>query len=136
MKFNHNGYLNYELPDNWCDEEDNDNLLMYNLDGDGAITLSFLNVLNGEKSLAEHISIIAKRFIDQNNINLHSPLILFNRDGKTILWGTGTTSDNWFIKLWIVAKYPKIVLATYLSEQKNDEVKICDSIIDSFMFTF
>ncbi|MBR6577578.1 MAG: hypothetical protein IKK74_01400 [Clostridia bacterium] len=136
MKFNHNGYLNYELPDNWCDEEDNDNLLMYNPDGDGAITLSFLNVLNGEKSLAEHISIIAKRFIDQNNINLHSPLILFNRDGKTILWGTGTTSDNWFIKLWIVAKYPKIVLATYLSEQKNDEVKICDSIIDSFMFTF
>lgn len=136
MKFNHNGYLNYELPDNWCDEEDNDNLLMYNPDGDGAITLSFLNVLNGEKSLAEHISIIAKRFIDQNNINLHYPLILFNRDGKTILWGTGTTSDNWFIKLWIVAKYPKIVLATYLSEQKNDEVKICDSIIDSFMFTF
>ena len=136
MKFNHNGYLNYELPDNWCDEEDTDNLLMYNPDGDGAITLSFLNVLNGEKSLAEHISIIAKRFIDQNNINLHSPLILFNRDGKTILWGTGTTSDNWFIKLWIVAKYPKIVLATYLSEQKNDEVKICDSIIDSFMFTF
>ena len=136
MKFNHNGYLNYELPDNWCDEEDNDNLLMYNPDGDGAITLSFLNVLNGEKSLAEHISIISKRFIDQNNINLHSPLILFNRDGKTILWGTGTTSDNWFIKLWIVAKYPKIVLATYLSEQKNDEVKICDSIIDSFMFTF
>lgn len=136
MKFNHNGYLNYELPDNWCDEEDNDNLLMYNPDGDGAITLSFLNVLNGEKSLAEHISIIAKRFIDQNNINLHSPLILFNRDGKTILWGTGTTSDNWFIKLWIVAKYPKIVLATYLSEQKNDEEKICDSIIDSFMFTF
>jgi len=136
MKFNHNGYLNYELPDNWCAEEDNDNLLMYNPDGDGAITLSFLNVLNGEKSLAEHISIIAKKFIDQNNINLHSPLILFNRDGKTILWGTGTTSDNWFIKLWIVAKYPKIVLATYLSEQKNDEVKICDSIIDSFMFTF
>lgn len=136
MKFNHNGYLNYELPDNWCDEEDNDNLLMYNPDGDGAITLSFLNVLNGEKSLAEHISIIAKRFIDQNNINLHSPLILFNRDVKTILWGTGTTSDNWFIKLWIVAKYPKIVFATYLSEQKNDEVKICDSIIDSFMFTF
>ena len=136
MKFNHNGYLNYELPDNWCDEEDNDNLLMYNPDGDGAITLSFLNVLDGEKSLAEHISIIAKKFIDQNNINLHSPLILFNRDGKTILWGTGTTSDNWFIKLWIVAKYPKIVLATYLSEQKNDEVKICDSIIDSFMFTF
>lgn len=136
MKFNHNGYLNYELPDNWCAEEDNDNLLMYNPDGDGAITLSFLNVLDGEKSLAEHISIIAKKFIDQNNINLHSPLILFNRDGKTILWGTGTTSDNWFIKLWIVAKYPKIVLATYLSEQKNDEVKICDSIIDSFMFTF
>ena len=82
------------------------------------------------------MSILAKRFIDQNNINLHSPLILFNRDGKRILYGTGATSDGWFIKLKVAAKHPKIVFATYQSERKSIEVKVCDSIIDSFQFAF
>ena len=136
MIFNHNEYLNYTLPNNWCAEEDMDNLILYNPIGNGAITTSFFNVLNTQESLDEQISILAKRFIDQNDINLHSPLILFNREGKTILRGTGTTSDGWFIKLWLVAKYPKIVFATYQSEQKSNEVRICDSIIDSFHFAF
>ena len=136
MTLNHNEYLNYTLPNNWCAEEDIDNLLLYNPSGNGAITTSFFNVLKTKESLDEQMSILAKRFIDQNNINLHSPLILFNRDGKAILYGTGTTSDGWFIKLWVVAKYPKIVFATYQSERKSAEVKVCDSIIDSFRFAF
>ena len=136
MTLNHNEYLNYTLPNNWCAEEDIDNLLLYNPSGNGAITTSFFNVLKTKESLDEQMSILAKRFIDQNNINLHSPLILFNRDGKAILYGTGTTSDGWFIKLWVVAKYPKIVFATYQSERKSAEVKVCDSIIVSFQFAF
>lgn len=136
MTLNHNEYLNYTLPKNWCADEDTDNLLLYNPDGRGAITTSFFNVLNTKESLDEQISILAKRFIDQNNIKLHSPLILFNRDGKTTLYGTGTTSDGWFIKLWVVAKHPKIVFATYQSERKSAEVKVCDSIINSFQFAF
>ena len=133
---NHNEYLNYTLPTNWCAEESMDNLLIYNPSGSGAITISFFNALITKDSLDEQISILAKRFVDQNNISLHSPLILTNKDCKTVLYGTGTTSDGWFIKMWVVAKYPKIVFATYQSEQKSIEVKECDSIIDSFRFTF
>lgn len=133
---NHNQYLNYALPNNWCAEEDMENLFLYNPDGNGAMTISFFNVLNTEESLDEQISILAKRFIDKNNINLHAPLILFNREGKAILYGTGATCDSWFVKIWVVAKYPKIVFATYQSECKNSEVQICDSIIDSFQFGF
>lgn len=136
MMRNHNGYLNYVLPNNWCAEEDVDNLLPYNPRGNGAITISFGGVLSTKESLDEQISIMAKRFIDKNDINLHSSLVLFNKDGKTILYGTGTTSDGWFIKLWVVAKPPKIVFATYQSERKSTEVKVCDSIIDSFQFVF
>ena len=136
MMRNHNGYLNYMLPKKWCAEEDMDNLLLYNPRGKGAITISFFSALNTKESLDEQISILAKRFIDKNNINLHSPLVLLNRDGKTILYGTGTTSDGWFIKLWVVAKHHKIVFATYQSERKSKEVKACDSIIDSFQFIF
>ena len=136
MLHNHKGYLNYKLPSDWCAEEDAENLLLYNPNGKGAITISFFNVLKTEESLDEQISILAKRFIDQNNINLQSPLIILERKGNIVLYGTGTTPDSWFIKLWVVAKHPKIVFATYQSERKSTEVRICDSIIDSFKFEF
>lgn len=136
MMYNHNGYLTYMLPDNWCAEEDADNLFLYNPDGDGAITVSFFNVLNTKESLNEQISILAKNFIKNSNINLHSPLLLLNRVDKFVLYGTGTSSDGWFVKLWIVAKHPKIVFATYQSERTSIEVRECDLIIDSFQFVF
>ena len=134
--FNHNEYLNYELPQNWCAEEKQDNLLIYNPNGNGAITISFFNALDPEESLEGKLCILAKRFIEQNSINLHSPLVLLKREGKTFLSGTGTMLDGDFMKLWFVAKSFKIVFATYISEEKNEEVEICDSIIDSIKFKF
>ena len=134
--FTHNDYLSYELPNGWNAEENADNLLIYNPDGNGAMVVSFFNVLETAESLDEQVSILAKKFIDQNNIVLRSPLILMEKERKTFLYGTGVASDGWFIKLWVVAKYPKIVFATYQSEKKNKEVKICDSIIDSVQFTY
>lgn len=134
MVFNHNGYLNYMLPNNWCAEENENNLILYNPNGNGAIITSFFSALDKKEFLDEQISILAGNFIEQNHIKLSSPPILFNRDSKTILYGTGTTSDDWFVKLWIVAKHPKIVLASYQSERNSDEVKKCDSIIESFQF--
>ena len=136
MVYNYNEYLEYELPDNWCTEYVEDSLLIYNPNGNGAITLSFFNALDKSVSLDEQVSILAKKFIDKNSISMHSHLILFNREGKTILYGTGTTSDSWFIKLWVVAKYPKMAFATYQSEDRNKEIESCDTIIDSFRFTF
>ena len=50
MMLNHNEYLNYTLPNNWCAEEDIDNLLLYNPSGNGAITTSFFNVLKTKES--------------------------------------------------------------------------------------
>ena len=98
--------------------------------------MSFFNILEMKKTLDEQISIMASKFIDQNGIKLHGPLILYGtKETKTTLYGTGTTSDNWFIKLWIVAKYPKIVFATYQCEKKTSEVKKCDAIINSMEFS-
>jgi len=134
--FKYNEYLKYELPDNWCAENDKENLLIYNPNGRGALTVSFFNILDVEETLDEQISILAKKFIDRNKINLHAPLILFNKEGKTILYGMGTTGDGWFVKIWVVAKKPKIILATYQSERKSREVKLCDQIINSFQFLF
>lgn len=125
---NYNGYLNYSLPKKWCAEEDTDNLLLYNPKGNGAITISFFSILDSEEPLNMQISVMAKRFIDDNNISLHSPLVLCDRDGKTILYGTGTTADGWFIKLWVVAKYPKIV---FPHTKANEKVKKLRYVIQS-----
>ena len=130
-------YLTYELPNDWCAEEEQDNLLIYNPSGEGAITISFLNIPETSETLGEYISIIAKKFIDQNRIALRNPFILYGTEkNKITLYGTGTTSDNWFIKLWVVAKHPKIVFATYQCKKKTSEIKKCDAIIDSIKFSF
>ena len=135
MTLKHNDYLNYCLPDKWRAEDDSDSLLLYDPNGNGAITVSFFNVLSTKESMDEQISILAKKFIDKNRIKLSGPLIVFDKNGKTVLSGTGTMIDNWFIKIWIVAKYPKIAFATYQSSRKSSEVKECDSIVDSFCFS-
>ena len=136
MVLNHNEYLDYTIPDSWCAEEDAENLYIYDPDGNGAITVSFYSVLVGKESVEEQMKLLAKGFISRDNIILHSPLVSCIRDGKRILHGTGIQDDHWFIKLWIVAHYPKIVVATYYSEEISDEVSVCDSIIDSFQFDF
>ena len=78
---------------------------------------------------------MAKKFIDQNKIKLHNPLIIYGTDEtKITLFGSGVEPDNWFVKLWIVAKYPKIVFATYNCEKITREVKEYDAIINSMKF--
>jgi hypothetical protein len=132
----HGDYLNYEVPSNWVIEEDDDTTSIYDINGDGALTLSFFTVIELEKSFTEHISMMASKYINNNHIKLQNPLILNGtKKNKTVLYGTGINADNWFIKIWLVAKLPKIVFATYYSEKKTSEVNIVDKIIDSFRFS-
>ena len=63
MIFSHKDYLTYELPNDWCSEDEEENLLIYNPNGEGAITVSFFNILELRETLDEHISIMAKKFI-------------------------------------------------------------------------
>lgn len=134
MLYSYNQYFTYELPDGWETEESDDGLSMYDPDGNGALTVSFFNRVDSNTHLNVQVSVLAKNFFECNNIKLNNSFILLNKDEKTVLFGIGKTADNWFIKLWVVAKNPKIVLATYQSEQENPEVELCDAIVDSFKF--
>ena len=133
MKKTHNGYLTYELPDHWEIEEVDGSITLYDPDGEGAITMSFFNVFPSAGSIEERLAVLASNFIRENKIKMDMPLMVHTRkDGNTHLWGTGKDQEGFFLKIWGVAKRPKMVFATYFSEQKTDEVAICDSIIDSF----
>lgn len=99
------------------------------------MTISFFSIFDMNKSLDEHISIMAKKFVDKNEISLYGPLILCgSKESKLTLYGTGVTSDKWFIKLWVIARYPRIAFATYQSEKKTSEVKKYDTIISGTNF--
>ena len=136
MKIKHSDYLVYEVPAGWEVEENDDSTAIYNNDGEGALTLSFYTIMEMKETLDEHISIMAKKFIDTNHIKLNKAFILDGtKKGKTVLCGTGITPDNWFIKIWVIAKYPKAILATYQSEKKTPELKEMEQIISSFTFT-
>lgn len=135
MIVSYKDYLTYKLPNGWCSEEREDKLLIYDPMGEGAITISFFNSLDKKETLDETISVMAKKFVDQNRITLRKPFILYGTEtAKTVLYGTGTTPDGWFIKLWIVAKHPKILLATYQCEKRTAEAEKCDAIINSMKF--
>ena len=95
MHFSHEGYFTYELPNGWCSEDSGENLLIYDPNGNGAMTISFFSILDMNKSLDEHISIMAKKFVDKNEISLYGPLILCgSKESKLTLYGTGVTSDK------------------------------------------
>ena len=127
MTFVHDDYLKYEIPSDWCAEENEDTLLIYDPDGEGAIVTSFFSLMDADVLLEERICIMAKEFIDNNLIKLKEPLILMNSScGKVILRGTGRTSDE----------NPKIVFSTYQAAKKTKELDVCDSIIDSMVFSF
>lgn len=128
-------YLMCELPDGWTAEENSGVTSIYRADGDGALTLSYHSIAGMQETLDEHISIMAKKFLDENHIKLRHALILDGtQKGKTVLYGTGTLPDSWFIKLWVIAKYPEVVFATYQSEKETSELKKIDKIISSFTF--
>ncbi len=135
MKGRHNGYLEYEIPDKWMVEEDSDTTSIFSNDGNGALTLSYFSIFEMQGTLDEHISIMAKKFIDTNHIKLNHALILIGaQDEKRVLYGAGSLPDRWFIKLWVIAKFPRVVFATYQSEKKTSELKQIDRIVSSFKF--
>ena len=135
MKIKHKDYLIYEIPNNWEIEETEKTTSIFKNNGDGALTLSFYTIMEIENTLEEHIRIMAKDFIDRNKIKLDNSLILYGtKKDKMIIYGTGKTKDAWFIKLWIISKYPKIILASYNSENKTSELNQIDKIINSFQF--
>lgn len=129
-------YLKYCLPKQWVAEEEGDMLVLYHPRGNGAMVLSFFSLFEAEQPLDKRVSIFAKKFIDGNGIITEDPLLLFEKDGKTVLQGEGMADDKAYVKFWVVAKYPKLILATYDSEKKNKEERVCDAVIDSFRFSF
>ena len=60
-------YLKYDMPEEWCKEEDSDTLSLYDPEGMGAITISFYSIINRSLDLVQMAHDIAEDFINKNN---------------------------------------------------------------------
>ncbi len=133
-KIRHKNYLVYYIPKKWIIEENENCTIIYNKYGNGAFILSFYTIMELRKDFNEQVNSMAEKFVNDNEIRLEVPFIdnEINED-KKVLCSTGyAISDNEFFKIWIIAKYPKVIIATYNSKEKNEELEVIDKIVDSF----
>ena len=137
MKIFHKDFLEFEIPDGWKVDE-NETVSIYNEEnGDGAITFSFYNVLGDSRPLYQIVSVMKKKYVEENNISVPKISLIKEDDShKLETFDEGTTHDGWFFKMYVVAKYPRIVFATYYSENRTQEIGVIDRIIKSMKFCF
>ena len=134
MVIYHNDYVKYEIPNDWSVEEENDTTSIYYNYGEGALTISYYTYIKNKDELKEQIVNMAKDFIDKNSVRLRNSLVLGCLNNKMYIYGEGRTNDDWYIKIWVIASCPKILLISYQSENKTKEIKTIEKIVDSFCF--
>lgn len=135
-KILHGNYLEFYIPENWTMEEDEGIVNIYDeINGSGALTLSFYDIVNPTIDIDDHIKTLANRFIASSKIKLYKEFILKVEKGKHIIYGSGILPNNWYIKIWLIAHNSKVILATYQSMEKTtSEMSQIESIIYSFKF--
>ncbi len=130
-----NDFLSCDIPQNWHIDYNGDNYTIYESDGVGAVTISCFSIIYKRDALKDLIMNMTNDFIENNHIILEKPLSFICNETQYTIIGTGQTIDKWFVKIWVIAQYPRIVMATYLSEDKCfDEINCCNKIINSFVF--
>ncbi len=132
MKEYYNESFECSIPSNWIIDEE-DCISIYNNDGNGALTISILTTFEESTIFDDAIASVASNFIKSNNVSLLKPLIFNCTDKKRlILYGECKTINGWNEKLWIIGKYPKIIVATYIYyKQGKNEIKKVEKIIKS-----
>ncbi len=142
IKYNtikHDDYLTYSIPQSWInDDNDEDGIVtIYEEDGIGTLTMSFYTVMYDPGSLIDFVGKIERETAAQSNIKLSSTgMIFLARDGKHTSAIDGVLDDGALVKLWVVAKGRRFIVATYIYEKKTKEYDVMDEIIKSMTFSF
>ena len=63
MIISHDDYLTYELLNGWCAEENEGNLIIYDPNGEGALTVSFFTAFMPTGTLDRYLSIMQKNLL-------------------------------------------------------------------------
>lgn len=132
----HRDYLKLRIPRGWVNDDSQDEVSIYPQKGEGAITISFLSSLSdfgGE--VIPFLNKTVTDFAQQANIKIGKAYILNTRDfNKFVIHAIGT-QDDWLVKLWVVARSPRFLVASYFTKQKNmKEMNAAEAIINSITY--
>lgn len=135
MRIKHGNYLTFDIPNNWEKYEEDDITCIYNENSEGMMTMSFYSILNYDNTLENYTIDMASNFIKDNEIKLTNELKMENSsEEKIVVSAEGKTIKGDYIKIWAIARYPKLVIVTYENIKKDDEINIINRIVDSFTF--
>ncbi len=127
--------LTFKVPDDWIVEDEDGVRSIFNEDGEGAITMSFYRIIKLEESIEKHIENMALKYVEDIDIKTEKniELVTSSKEKSTVCM-QGKTFDGWFLKLWVVAKFPTAIVITYWSEEETEEINTVDEIVESFKF--
>lgn len=135
MAIKDSDYLKYDVPKDWIVETEDNITSIYKEDGDGAITMSRYTIFDNDKPLGLLIGDMIVKFMADNKIKIKGVVIVnISNKNKKVAYAEGNAEDDSYVKIWVVAKFPKAVLVTYYSDKKTRELKKVDKIVDSFKF--
>ena len=131
MLIRHKGFVEYELPDGWESEVNGENVIIYDPNGEGAMVMSFYRS-TGDIPIEKRIYKMAQSFVEQIMIKQLSDFSESNDNRRVFrVCCEGIDANNLYIKLYIIAKSPRIVVATYNNKIKNHEIETYNEIVKS-----
>ncbi|MFC0187251.1 DUF3805 domain-containing protein [Fictibacillus aquaticus] len=135
MKFNtivFEDWFEIDLPEKWELEEEEDLLTFYDtVDGRGALQISCFNIVEqraADEIAMEHLNDVIEQF--EININRNTKKII-ETPYSTIALTAGTSPEKDFVKIWIIVLKNRMLLCTYISDQKSRELSTAEDIIYS-----
>lgn len=133
----HEDYLTYKVPCDWIIDDTNENgaIVIYNENGEGALTISFYTIIEDYSSPIQFIQEKLSRFAKNNNIILE-PIqrVHMHKDGKYSAWGDGTDDENWHVRAWVVLKEHRFLVATYYYQKNTKDFDEATEIVESMSF--
>jgi hypothetical protein len=131
----HRDYLALKIPNDWIFDDSNDDIAIYSEKGVGAITISFLSAMNIKDDIDAFLIKRAMDFSQQTRITIDGSYILNTiNPNRGEITANGMT-DDWHVYLWVIAKLPRFLVATYRSKKVNKkELTTAKSIISSITY--
>lgn len=133
------GCIQWRMPSRWCIEDGGDCLSLYDPDGSGALTLSFLsfadpadkNSTKAEQPTAERLTAVAEQFLRGNGLRCtETPTPRVDGRRGAFISCLAADADGQSVYLWLTACGPRAVLATYFGDSDR-EAAVCEKIVRS-----
>lgn len=134
-KYKFDGWFELEIPENWECKVESELLSINSLnDPKGVLQISFYKIKEKSEELSDFTSNHLRKFIEQYEINIEQNTFkTLENQFYTVTTVNGNDNEN-FIKIWVIANNKKMLITTYISSIKSNELSTVEDIVYSLNF--